>query len=37
MIAATPNGDKEISELSFWVDDPRAFVARVRPAITAVS
>jgi hypothetical protein len=37
MTVPTPKGDKEISELSFWVDDPRAFVARVRPAITAVS
>jgi hypothetical protein len=33
----TPKGDREITEVSFWVDDPHAFVARVRPATKAAS
>jgi hypothetical protein len=30
MIVPTPKGDREVAELSFWVDDPHAFVARAR-------
>ena len=33
----TPRGDKEITELSFWVDDPKSFVGRARQATKAAS
>lgn len=31
----TPKGTQDITELSFWVDDPRAFVARARQHLTS--
>ena len=33
----TPKGDKEITELSFWVDDPKSFVGRARQATKTAS
>jgi hypothetical protein len=30
MTVPTPKGGREFAELSFWVDDPHAFVARAR-------
>jgi hypothetical protein len=32
---STPKGDHVITELSFWVDDPHAFVARARQRLTS--
>ena len=37
LMVPTPSGDKEITELSFWVDDPKAFVGRARQATKAAS
>ena len=37
MTVPTPKGDKEITELSFWVDDPKSFVGRARQATKAAS
>ncbi|HEX2177422.1 MAG TPA: hypothetical protein VHG70_16075 [Nocardioidaceae bacterium] len=35
MWVQTRKGDMEIAEISFWTDNPREFVARVRPLLAA--